>query len=67
MRLAGWRSRQMLGRHGASAPDALGPRGTRAECVIWRQLEGIEGHRTVITMESSSACQEWSIPGPQTA
>jgi hypothetical protein len=35
--------------------------------VSWRQLEEIEGHRTVMTMESSSACQEWSIPGPQTA
>jgi hypothetical protein len=27
---------------------------------------GIEGLRTVMTTESSSAFQEWSMPGPQT-
>ena len=76
MRLAGWRSRAdawPLRRHGRrrprprGAPPAVARRPPVAGCVSWRQLEGIEGHRTVITMESSSACQEWSIPGPQTA
>ena len=26
---------------------------------------GTDGHRTVMTTESCSACHEWSMPGPQ--
>lgn len=34
-----------------------------AGCYWKRQADG---HRTVTTTESASACQEWSMPGPQT-
>lgn len=41
-----------------SCPAAKGFEGGRPYAVR-------EGQRTVMTVESCSACQEWSMPGPQ--
>ncbi len=32
--------------------------------LIQEHQAGADGQRTVMTTESDSACQEWSIPGP---
>jgi hypothetical protein len=41
--------------------------GDLASCRLAPDHTGRDGHRTVMTTESSSACHEWSMPGPQTA
>lgn len=56
------------GRHLAARPYAL-MTGDLSE--LWAALsaagQGEDGQRMVMTTESVSACQEWSMPGPQTA
>ena len=56
------------GRHLGVRPYALM---TRDLSELWAALSaadhGDDGHRIVMTTESVSACQEWSMPGPHTA
>lgn len=47
----------------AGISEALAAIGVRASP---HSADGIEGQRTVMTTESFSAFQEWSMPGPQT-